>query len=174
MKNNINILEALNILFLFSQDKQEILLLKRNKNKKIFPNFYTGIGGKIEFEQLEHKNLNKAVIRELEEETKIKESNLIDLKCNLLTQHNRTTGKELTLLLWYSAVIDKKQTPLYCNEGNLEWVKIKDIPKIKLIDTAEIALNYIINTPDSKGTSLAYIDVLTKKMIVYKEYNAIQ
>ncbi len=164
--------EAFNIIFLFNEDNSEVLLLKRDPDKRYFPNYYTGVGGSIELERGEAKQLDHSMIRELEEETEIRKINLTHLNCDLITQHNRNNDGELTLLFWYSGNVIQKATRLSCTEGELAWFPLHEISELRMIDTAYFALKYIVRTNrhgKRNTTALAFIDTDEDKMVVVKE-----
>lgn len=112
------------------------------------------------------------MFRELEEETAIQASDIGHFNCDLLTWHPRHNDGELTALFWYSGNIRQATTPLSCTEGELAWFPLAAIPTLPLIDTATLALNYLLRTretPPRKTTALAYIEIEARKLVVFKE-----
>src|ERR1051325_229163 len=65
-------LDVRTILLLRHPDGRQVLLLCRSPEKKLFPNLMTGIGGAVELASGEGADLEAAVLRELEEETRIR------------------------------------------------------------------------------------------------------
>ena len=91
-----------------------LILLKRAPTKKFAPDYYTGIGGKVE----DGETIIEGAYRELEEET--------GLTGIQLTEFAHATVNKQWLLGYFVGVYQKDDLPI-CNEGTLEWVSIGDI-----------------------------------------------
>jgi len=70
------------------------LLLKRSAEKRFLPSRYTGLGGRVEADEL--TDLRRSVLRELYEETGLAEADLGHLTLRRLLTHNRP-GEPLTV-----------------------------------------------------------------------------
>jgi len=102
------------VIFLGDSDPpSRLLLLRRSLNKKFAPNWYTGIGGKVE---LGEDPLSGAK-RELNEETGISEASLVEFSRVLVN------GNGPRILFYFFGVTDMGAPPP-CTEGMLEWCDV--------------------------------------------------
>ncbi len=110
------------LIFIFNEDKHEVLLLKRSKTKQLWSSFYNGIGGHID----SGEDVLTAAERELFEETGIRNSEL--LLCGTITiDVEPQTG--VILFLFRGAYNGQKL--LESHEGKLKWVKYRKIKILK-------------------------------------------
>ena len=107
------------------------LLLKRAPSKRLAPNRWTGVGGRVEAE--ETGDLRAAALRELTEETSLREEDLTDLHLRRALYHNRA-GEPLTGLLYYTANLKTYALP-ECTEGTLHWLEPKTFSTLDIIET---------------------------------------
>ena len=107
------------------------LLLKRSPNKRLLPDRYTGLGGRVEADEL--GDLEGSVLRELFEEAGLEESNLTHLTLRRLLTHNRP-GEPLTNLFYFTAALKNYALP-DCTEGTLHWTEPKNFAKLDIIET---------------------------------------
>src|SRR5256885_3806589 len=105
-------LDVRTILILRHPDRRQVLLLRRSPHKKLFPNLITGIGGAVELRLGEGADLEAAVLRELEEETKIQRQDLFDLRLRLTRRLSRNDAQ--VVLLWYMANLEIIPSDLSC------------------------------------------------------------
>lgn len=127
-----------NALFLIFEGKW--LLLKRASTKRLMPNRYTGVGGRVETD--EFNDLNASVLRELYEETGLGESDLEHLTLRRMLTHNRP-GEPLTVLLYFTAKLKRYALP-ECNEGTLYWVNPEEFYTLDVIETTAHALPELV------------------------------
>lgn len=125
-------------LFLIHEGKW--LLLKRAPTKRLMPNRFTGLGGRVEAGEL--GELNASVLRELTEETGLKEDDLEHLSLRRMLTHNRP-GEPLTGLLYFTADLKHYALP-DCTEGTLHWVESKDFATLDIIETTAHALPELV------------------------------
>lgn len=102
----------------------KIVLLKRASFKKIFPNLYTGIGGK---QEPEDKDIHQTALRELKEETDVRTEITQFAKCIVQGDHAR-------ILNFYFGLYNNDVLP-ECNEGDLEWVFVDKLLDKEIIST---------------------------------------
>ncbi len=113
--------------YVFYED--ELLLFKRSLDKKKFPGFYSLPGGHIEA----NEDPVAAAVRELREETGICVENET-LTLRYVVMHRHIDREEEYQVFAFSVYLDEK--PMLhsdSEEGNPEWVKIKDIESIENI-----------------------------------------
>jgi 8-oxo-dGTP diphosphatase len=125
-------------LFLIYEGKW--LLLKRAPTKRLMPNRYTGVGGRVEIDEL--GDLTGSVLRELSEETGLGVADLEHLTLRRLLTHNRP-GEPLTALLYFTAQLKTYILPA-CTEGTLHWVNPEDFPTLDIIETTAHALPALV------------------------------
>lgn len=116
------------------------LLLKRSPDKRFLPNRYTGLGGRVEADEL--GDLSGSVLRELFEETGIGERDLEHLTLRRLLTHNRP-GEPLTNLFYFTAGLKTYILP-DCPEGTLHWVRPEDFGALDIIETTAQVLPRLV------------------------------
>ena len=112
------------VIFLLDKNPlSKIVLLKRANFKKFAPNFYTGIGGKIE----SGESPLKGAYRELKEETGLENITLTEFaRC--------IVNNQKTLFYFWGIFPDKVPE---CNEGTLVWVEKDQILSKRIIPTTK-------------------------------------
>lgn len=125
-------------LFLLFEGKW--LLLKRAAQKRLQPNRYTGLGGRVEADEL--GDLRGSVLRELTEETGLGERDVKNLTLRRMLTHNRP-GEPLTVLFYFTAEL-KTYTLPDCTEGTLRWVTPEDFAALDIIETTAHALPELV------------------------------
>lgn len=101
----------------------EVLLIHRKPDLEKFPNFYMGPGGSVE----DTETVIAACEREVEEETGL---DIENIKLRIVGVHNLLYRQEVWLIFIFIADY-KAGVERPCHEGDLEWVKIPQVPKIK-------------------------------------------
>jgi 8-oxo-dGTP pyrophosphatase MutT (NUDIX family) len=112
-----------NVIFLLNQPQPtNIMLLKRSATKTFAPNYYTGIGGKVE----PNETISQSAYRELAEETGLKNIKLSEFARCIIDNRLR--------LFYFWGIYSQTRLP-HCNEGDLEWTSINDLLAKKIIPT---------------------------------------
>lgn len=125
-----------NIVTAFLFYENQVLLMKRAKDKKIAPGYWFGVGGHIESEEI--NNPYKAVYREILEETGISASQLIDLSLKYIAYNRDNDRDEIIVNHIFFGNLNSKEF-IDSDEGKLFWVDKKDAltkdfhPVVKLI-----------------------------------------
>lgn len=140
-------LDARTIVILKRNKTDEVLLLKRSSQKKLFPNLITGIGGKVELEKGEDNDLEAAAIRELHEETGLLATDLSDCRLRLTTLETR--GDQLVVLLWLTATLKVELSTFEATEGMVGWYRPEDLPLAEMIPSASLAIPFVLGLPDN-------------------------
>ena len=144
-------LDVRTILVLRHPDRRQVLLLRRSPHKKLFPNLITGIGGAVELALGEGADLDSAVLRELEEETRIHRAVISDLRLRLTTVLSRDYAQ--VILLWYTANLSIIPSNLSCTEGELSFYPKADLPLDLMVPTAREAIPFVISLADDDSTT---------------------
>ena len=118
-----------------------LLLLHRAPWKRILPNLWTGIGGKVE--DGEYDNLVAAARRELFEETDLRPEEVGGLQLRrTLTLYRPNLG--VVSLLYFTGQARTDRVPT-CNEGTLAWVRPDELPTLPIIPNTARVLPYLID-----------------------------
>jgi 8-oxo-dGTP pyrophosphatase MutT (NUDIX family) len=133
------------------------LLLRRSADKKLFPNLITGIGGAVELALGEGADLDSAVLRELEEETRVHRSHICDLRLRLTSVLGRNNAQ--VVLHWYTANLTKIPSDLSCTEGDLRFYPAQDLPLDLMVPTAREAIGFVISLADDDTTTYSGVYV---------------
>ena len=126
------------------------LLLQRAPTKRLAPNRWTGVGGRVEAD--ETGDLRAAALRELTEETSLREDDLTDLHLRRVLYHNRA-GEPLTGLLYYTANLKTYALP-DCTEGALHWLEPKVFDELDIIETTAQTLPFLLEDAERDPAGL--------------------
>ncbi len=129
------------------------LLLKRSSDKRLLPDRYTGLGGRVEADEL--GDLRRSVLRELFEETGLRERDLEHLTLRRMLTHNRP-GEPLTVLFYYTAELKRYALPR-CTEGTLHWVLPQEFTTLDIIETTSHALPELVKDVKREPTGAASV-----------------
>lgn len=124
--------------------KGQILMLKRSKNKKAFPNWIALPGGHIE----EGENPLAAALREAHEETGISiDPKNIQLK--FIATHYHVDRNEQYMVFGFYASIDEETIHLSSNdEGSLHWMDKKTVLTSETVfPPVQYYLDHVLNKP---------------------------
>jgi 8-oxo-dGTP pyrophosphatase MutT (NUDIX family) len=106
----------------------EILMLKRGSDRKLAPDMWTGLGGKVEKEE---SNFAGAV-RELKEEA--------DEACDVsLKEFGRLIINKQKSIHYFFGILEAQPAPK-CTEGTLEWVEVSKVLEKDIIPSTKIFL----------------------------------
>jgi 8-oxo-dGTP diphosphatase len=120
------------------------LLLQRSPKKKLFPQRWSGLGGKIEPDEFDR--IRASALREVEEESGVLSDEIHDycLRRTLLVSRPR---QPLRLLFYFTGVIDRTSAP-DCTEGTLYWKQALEFPELDIIETTRPVLYDLIDDMD--------------------------
>lgn len=125
------------VVFLFSPDYARIVLLCRAAWKSFAPLRWTGIGGRLEGDEVTEPT--SGALRELREETGLTLAGLREWR---FVADILDPGAEVRLV-YFTAVLAAEQLPP-CNEGTLHWVSLADYPAYDLIENTRATLDAIL------------------------------
>ncbi len=118
-----------------------VLMLKRTKKDFNGEGQYYSIGGKFENEDL--NSPTKCILRELNEETGLKEDDISNLQLKYIVYRNR--GDIITQNYLFFAELKKMKELTSCNEGILEWVPIEEVFNKPQPESSLSCLNHYFN-----------------------------
>ncbi len=115
-------------------------MLRRAPWKTFAPNHWTGIGGKVEANEL--GDLVASARRELFEETDLAPAEVADLSLRrTLTFFHPDQG--LVGLLYFTGSLLSDRVPT-CSEGTLAWVRPADLASLDLIDNTSRIIQLLV------------------------------
>lgn len=122
------------------KNRDEFLLLRRADSKSFAPGKWTGIGGKIEVNELD--DIRSGALRELAEESGIRPDQLTGLTLRRMVLVPRP-NRPVSLLCYYTGNLIERVTPA-CPEGELFWKRADEIQALDLVDTARPVLPLLV------------------------------
>lgn len=133
---------------IFSEGK--LLLLKRAVDKKVDPNMYAGIGGKVE----PHEDFYSALLREIKEETGI--TKLKSIKLYSVTQHPFPPSNCEWVNLYFLVTIDKQIEIPKSDDGEFFWIDPSETENLPMPQDLKKYIKIISTNPNAM--ILGYFD----------------
>ena len=145
---------------IYLKNKEQVLLLKRNRNKEMVPDKWLGLGGKIE----PGEDLFDSAKREFREESGLTLTNLVLRGTFSWIEEKQYAG------IAYIFVATEYQGNLLadCNEGELEWQQISSIDQLADLASHQHFFLQKMLTDDAhfysgiavynKGNLISYVD----------------
>jgi 8-oxo-dGTP diphosphatase len=125
------------VVFLLSSDYRRVVLLERATWKSFAPGRWTGIGGRLEGEEV--SDLARGALREVQEETGL---TLDDLRAWRFVADVLDPGAGVRLV-YFTAVFPQETLPP-CSEGTLHWVSITEYARYDLIENTRVVLDALL------------------------------
>ncbi len=133
--------------FVFNGD--DVLMLKRDAGKRVFPNQYNGLGGHVERDE----DVRSSALREIKEE-----SGLTVHSLRLRGIHNIDAGAASGILLFiFTAISDIRDLLPESPEGKLEWIPIDNVLDYDLVEDLPHLLPRLFNLPDGHEPFYAHV-----------------
>jgi 8-oxo-dGTP diphosphatase len=137
--------------FLFR--KNRVLLLERAPHKGFAPGRWTGVGGRVEPDEM--ANLEAAALRELGEEAGIEAEDVENLDIRVVLTRPEDGG--VATVVFLTGHTDREALSP-CSEGRLHWVALDRVDDLDLVENAGYALNLVLQA-DQSGFSGVYFAV---------------
>lgn len=118
----------------------EVLMIKRDKQKKVLPGYYNGIGGKME----QFESPFEAIIREVEEEAPGAKINDVQLT-GVITIEDELG--QWHVFVFRGHVEKASVTQFVSEDGRLEWVPKKDLIDLKLVPEMTCFIDHVWDDP---------------------------
>lgn len=125
------------VVFLFSPQYSRVVLLCRAAWKSFAPGRWTGIGGRLEGQEVAEPA--RGALRELQEETGL---TLADIREWRFVADVLDPGAEVRLVYYTAVFADEALPP--CTEGTLHWVPLADVPNYDLIENTRAVLDALL------------------------------
>ena len=133
---------------IFSEGK--LLLLKRSADKKVDPNLYAGIGGKVE----PHEDFYSALLREIKEETGLTEFKSVKLYS--VTQHPYPPTNCEWVNLYFLVTIEKQIEIPRSEDGEFFWIDPSETENLPMPQDLKKYIKII--SENSNAMILGYFD----------------
>lgn len=138
----------------FLRFNDKILLIHRSNHKKIAPGMWSGIGGHMEPDELNHPL--KTCYREIEEETGITKEMMSNLKLKYIT--TRIIEEEIRTGYYFVGDMKTDYDLPSCNEGSLHWVNLSNIAEKPMTFSVKQITNHWISNLNDDNTYLCGIN----------------
>lgn len=133
----------------FVLNGDDVLLIKRGADRRVFPNKYNGLGGHVERDE----DPATSALREIEEESGLRPHSL-----RLRGLHNIDAGGATGILLFvYTAISETRKVRDDCPEGTLEWVGRDRVFKLDLVEDLPELLARIFAMSDDEPPAHAQV-----------------
>ncbi|MDE5780188.1 MAG: NUDIX domain-containing protein [Lachnospiraceae bacterium] len=156
-------LRNMTTLYLRSGDK---MLLLYRVGSKVVNNSYIGTAGG-HFEKDELNDARCCILRELYEETGLKENNIHGLSLRYITL--RLKNGEVRQNYYFFADINIIDNVITSNEGKLEWFDISDILNLDMPYTAKFVIKHYLSK--GKDNDFLYAGIATDNGVLFSKLN---
>ena len=133
----------------FMLNGNDVLLMKRNPHRRIFPNQYNGLGGHIESSE-DHYT---AAVREIKEESGLDVSNV-----KLRAIHNINAGESTGIMLFvFTAHSSSRDLIADEREGTLHWIDVNSLDQYDLVEDLPLLLPRILVMSEDPQPYFGYV-----------------
>ena len=133
-----------NIITAFLTNGDEFLLMERNNIKKIMPGYWSGINGHMEEHEI--NNPRATCIREIFEETGIREEQITDLKLKYIVLR-RSHEETVINYMYFGKSLTRELTKN--NEGNMYWINKENVLNHLYLDAIRLTLDHYLKHGES-------------------------
>jgi 8-oxo-dGTP diphosphatase len=124
----------------FVRNGGDVLLMKRAPTRRVFPNFFNGVGGHIERDE----DVLTSVRREVLEETGLYVSDV-----RLQAVYNIDAGNPSGIVLFVFTAWSESREVIDSDEGTLHWVPRESLGTLDLVDDLPMLLPRILDRPQA-------------------------
>lgn len=133
--------------FVFNGD--DVLLMKRGPQRRVFPNQYNGLGGHIE----RGEDPATSARREIREESGLDVAGL-----RLRGVYNIDAGAATGIVLYiYTAYSPSREITVTSDEGTLHWVQREDVLRLDLVEDLPYVLPRVLAATDTTPPFSAHL-----------------
>jgi 8-oxo-dGTP diphosphatase len=132
-----------NVSTAFLTNNNDFLLMKRSEKRKIAPGYWAGIGGHLEPHEMNSPQI--ACLREICEETGIRESDIIDFRLKYIILRRSKNEIRINYIYFGNS---KKREVIDTDEGKLYWVAKSELLNREFTDTIRITLTHYLELGD--------------------------
>lgn len=154
-----------NMASLYLRDGDNMLLLYRMGSRVIKDSYIGTAGGHFEKDEL--NDAKKCVLRELYEETGLKEENIKNLTLRYVTLRQREG--EIRQNYYFFADIADRDIKLQSNEGILKWFKYDELPGVDMPYTARYVINHFVEK--GQYTNELYAGIASDDSVIFMRLN---
>ena len=124
----------------FVTNGDDVLLMRRSPQKRVFPNQYNGVGGHTERDE----DVYASAKREILEETGLQVDNL-----RLRAVYNIDAGEETGIVLFVFTGFSQSRDVTSNDEGTLHWIPKNSVTQFDLVEDLPVILPRILDMQDS-------------------------
>lgn len=154
-----------NMASLYLSNGDKMLLLYRIGSKIIDDSYVGTAGGHFEKEEL--NDARSCVLRELYEETGLKEDDICGLSLRYVTL--RYKNGEIRQNYYFFANINIIDNEITSNEGKLKWFNIEDVLSLDMPYTAGKVISHYLS--EGKYNDILYAGIATDCVVLFSELN---
>ncbi len=136
---------------------EDVLMIKRDASRRVFPNKYNGLGGHIERDEAVYSS----ALREIKEESGLSVKSL-----RLCSIHNVDAGGASGILLFvFTAISDSRDLGPDTPEGSLQWIPLDSVMNYDLVEDLPQLLPRILKMRDNQAPLHAHVSYDEEDMI---------
>lgn len=139
------------------------MLLLFRQGGRVVDNVWTGSAGG-HFEEYELNDAKACVLRELEEELGLKESEIKNLSLRYLTLR-RTKGEIRQNYYFFAELSEGVDTHLTSNEGTLRWFEYSELAALDMPYSAKYMIEHYLKV--GQGTEEIYVGVADGERVIF-------
>lgn len=153
-----------NMTSLYLSKENKMLLLYRQGSKVVNDVWIGSAGG--HFEEFELNDAKACILRELQEELGIKESELQDLRLRYVTLR-RTKGELRKNYYFFAGLREDVGEAVTSNEGVCKWFDVSELTSLQMPFTARFVIEHYLR--EGRNTDMIYAGITDGKKVVFIE-----
>ncbi|MEP7285147.1 MAG: 8-oxo-dGTP diphosphatase [Chloroflexota bacterium] len=126
----------------------DLLLMKRGEQRRVFPGRYNGVGGHLERDE----DPLTGALREIQEETGLSVTEL-----SLRGISNIDAGHESGILLFVFTATAHSREVTKCDEGSLHWIAMNEVYNLPLVEDLALLLPRLFGKEKSDALFFAHV-----------------